>query len=65
MPLPDLSAGEDPYRTQLAHFLDVIAGRTAPLVRPEESWQALRLALAARAAAATNRVQTLGATEVS
>lgn len=59
VPLPDLSAGEDPYHTQLAHFIDVIAGRSAPLVQPEEALDAVRLALAARASAVTNRVQAL------
>ncbi|HVA90842.1 MAG TPA: Gfo/Idh/MocA family oxidoreductase [Chloroflexota bacterium] len=57
--LPDLAASEDPYRTELAHFIDVIAGRAAPLVLPEQSLAALRLALAARQSAATGRVQSL------
>ncbi len=58
VPLPDLSAGEDPYRTELAHFVDVLRGRAEPLVRPEEALAALELAVAARASAATNKALT-------
>jgi predicted dehydrogenase len=59
VPLPDLGLAEDPYRAQLAHFVDVIAGRAAPLVYPEESLAALALALSARTSAATNQSQVV------
>lgn len=57
--LPDLSAGEDPFRTQLAHFVEVVEGHAAPLVQPEEALAALELALAARQSARSNRAITL------
>jgi predicted dehydrogenase len=59
VPLPDFGVAEDPYRAQLAHFVDVIAGGTAPLVHPEESLAALALALSARTSAATNQPQAV------
>jgi len=62
--LPSLDGGEDPYRTQLAHFMDVVAGRAAPLVRPEEALAALELALAARASARTGRPRHLDREDV-
>ncbi len=49
------AASEDPYRTQLAHFMEVIAGRATPLVEPEQSLAAMALALAARESAATGK----------
>jgi predicted dehydrogenase len=55
VPMPDVSVAEDPYRAELAHFVDVLSGRAEPLVRPEEALAALSLALTARAAAAANR----------
>jgi predicted dehydrogenase len=58
VPLPDLSVG-NPYRAELAHFVDVLAGRAEPLVRPEEALAALTLALSARASAATNQPQAV------
>ena len=58
VPLPELAAGEDPYRTELAHFVDVLHGRAEPLVRPDESLAALEVALAARASAATGQAWT-------
>jgi len=58
VPLPDLDAEDDPYRAELAHFVDVLQGRAEPLVRPEESLAALEVAVAARVAAATNSVRT-------
>ena len=63
--LPDLSAVEDPYRAELAHFVDVLAGRAGSLVRPEESLAALELALAARTAARTGRAQPIDGKEVA
>jgi predicted dehydrogenase len=57
--LPDLSGGEDPYRAELSHFMDVLAGHAAPLVTPEQSLQALALALAARASAQSGSVQLI------
>ena len=59
VPLPDLAGGEDPYRTQLAHFMAVIAGTAQSLVQPEEALAALALSVAARASAASGRVQPL------
>lgn len=55
VPLPDLVAGEDPYRTELAHFVDVIAGHAEPVVAPEEALAAIALAIAARRSAETGR----------
>lgn len=63
VPLPDLAGGDDPYRVELAHFVDVLHGRAEPLVRPEEALAALRLALAARASAATNEARLIRAEE--
>lgn len=63
--LPDLSAGENPFHTELAHFIAVLEGHAEPLVRPDESLAALELALAARRAAETGRAQALGAQEVA
>jgi len=63
VPLPDLAGGDDPYRIELAHFVDVLHGRAEPLVRPEEALDALRLALAARASAATNKAQCINEEE--
>jgi UDP-N-acetylglucosamine 3-dehydrogenase len=57
--LPDLAASENPYRTELAHFLEVIEGRAEPLVRPEEALAALALALAARQSAADGEPKNL------
>ncbi|MCA1598598.1 MAG: gfo/Idh/MocA family oxidoreductase, partial [Chloroflexi bacterium] len=57
-PLPDLDVEDDPYRAELAHFVDVLQGRAEPLVRPEESLAALEVAVAARMAATTNSVRT-------
>jgi predicted dehydrogenase len=57
--LPNLSASEDPYRTELAHFIDAIAGRAEPSVLPEQSLAALALALAARRSAETGRIQSM------
>ncbi|MGH2412045.1 MAG: Gfo/Idh/MocA family protein, partial [Chloroflexota bacterium] len=57
--LPNVSASEDPYRTELAHFIEVLAGRAAPSVLPEQSLTALALALAARRSAETGQVQTV------
>jgi UDP-N-acetylglucosamine 3-dehydrogenase len=59
--LPDLAAVEDPYRTELAHFIEVIAGRAEPVVRPEQALDALTLALAARQSAADGAVRHLEA----
>jgi len=59
VPLPDLSVGEDPFRLELAHFMEVIAGRAAPLVEPEQSLDALVVALAALQSAASGRAITL------
>ena len=59
VPLPNLAGGEDPYRTQLAHFMAAIAGTTQPLVRPEEALAALALSVAARASATSGRAQSL------
>jgi predicted dehydrogenase len=59
VPLPEYGVAEDPYRAQLAHFVEVIAGRAAPLVQPEEALAALALALAARASAAANQPQAV------
>jgi UDP-N-acetylglucosamine 3-dehydrogenase len=53
VPGPDLVGGENPYHTQLAHFIDVLHGRAEPLVAPEESLAALSLALEARESATT------------
>ena len=61
VPLPSLAGGEDPYRTQLAHFMAVIAGMAQPLVDPTEALAALALSVAARASAASGRVQPLDA----
>jgi len=61
VPLPSLAGGEDPYRTQLAHFMAVIAGMAQPLVDPTEALAALALSVAARASAASGRVQPLEA----
>jgi UDP-N-acetylglucosamine 3-dehydrogenase len=58
VPLPDLSV-TNPYRVELAHFVDVLAGRAESLVRPEEALAALSLALSARASAATNQAQVV------
>ena len=58
VPLPDLAGGEDPYRTQLAHFMAVIAGTAQSLVQPEEALAALALSVAARASAASGRAQS-------
>jgi len=52
--LPDLST-DNPYRIELAHFMEVIAGQAEPQVRPEEALAALQVALAARSSAATGR----------
>lgn len=54
VPLPNLSV-DNPYRAQLAHFVEVIAGRAAPRVQAVESLAALNLALAARTSAASGR----------
>jgi UDP-N-acetylglucosamine 3-dehydrogenase len=61
VPLPELGMTEDPYRAQLAHFVEVIAGRAGPLIRPEEALAALALALAARASARANQPQAVEA----
>ncbi|MGH2389306.1 MAG: Gfo/Idh/MocA family protein [Chloroflexota bacterium] len=57
--LPDLAASENPYRAELAHFIEVIEGRAEPLVRPEEALAALTLALAARQSAADGEAKSL------
>ncbi|HWE61400.1 MAG TPA: Gfo/Idh/MocA family oxidoreductase [Chloroflexota bacterium] len=54
IPLPDSSVAENPYRTELAHFVDVVARHVPPLVAPEQALAALALAIAARTAAATS-----------
>jgi predicted dehydrogenase len=59
VPLPDVSTGEDPYRTELAHFVEVLEGRAEPLVRPEEALAALQVALLARESAETGRAYTV------
>jgi len=59
VPLPNLAGGEDPYRTQLAHFMAVIAGTAQPLVQPEEALAALALSVAARTSATSGRAQPL------
>ncbi len=61
VPTPDIEATENPYRTELAHFIDVIAGREGPILQAEESLAALALALAARASASTGEPLTLEA----
>jgi predicted dehydrogenase len=53
--LPDLSAAENPYRIQLAHFVDVVARGATPLVTSAEALAALTLALAARQSATTGQ----------
>jgi predicted dehydrogenase len=55
MSIPDVESGENPYGSELAHFVDVVLGRAAPIVLPEESLAALSLALASRDSAATGR----------
>ncbi|HVC81906.1 MAG TPA: Gfo/Idh/MocA family oxidoreductase [Chloroflexota bacterium] len=57
--LPNLAASEDPYRTELAHFIEVLAGRAEPLVVAEQSLAALVLALAARRSAETGQVVSM------
>lgn len=57
--LPDLSGGENPYGTELAHFIDVIAGHTESLVHPEEALAAVRLALTARLSAHTGHAERI------
>lgn len=59
VPLPDLSTSENPYRTELAHFVDVLEKRAEPLVQPEEALAALQVAVLARRSAATGRSYTL------
>ena len=59
VPLPNLAGGADPYRTQLAHFMAVIAGTAQPLVQPEEALAALALSVAARTSATSGRAQPL------
>ncbi len=59
VPLPDLSAGENSYRTELAHFIEVISQGAEPVVRPEQALAALELALAARYSAASGRALTM------
>jgi UDP-N-acetylglucosamine 3-dehydrogenase len=55
VPLPEMMLTSDPYRREIAHFLDLIDGRATPLMRPEESLVALQVALAAAASAASGR----------
>ncbi len=57
--LPDLGGSENPYRSELAHFIEVLEGRAEPLVRPEEALAALAVALAARQSAADGEVKIL------
>lgn len=59
VPLPNLETSENPYRTELAHFLEVIAGQVEPRVSAEESLAALRLALAASESVATGRAVSM------
>ncbi len=61
--LPDLNGTSDPYRLQLAHFLDVIARRAEPEIQPEESLAALRVALAAVASSASGLPQIVEDTQ--
>jgi predicted dehydrogenase len=52
--LPE-SLGEDPYRTELAHFVEVLEGRAQSLVQPHEALAAVALANAARRSAASGQ----------
>ena len=52
--LPE-SLGEDPYRTELAHFVDVLEGRAEPMVLAQQALAALALANAARQSAGTGK----------
>jgi predicted dehydrogenase len=63
IPLPGMS-GDDPYRTELAHFLDVVTGEAETVVRAEQSLAALELALAARTSAERGCTQAIESEEV-
>jgi UDP-N-acetylglucosamine 3-dehydrogenase len=53
--LQDVALTSDPYRRELSHFLDVIAGRVSPLLEAGDSLAALRVSLAASASASTGQ----------
>lgn len=55
VPLPDLATTDNPYRTELMHFLAVIAGYAQAAVSAEESMMALDLAIRARESARLGR----------
>ncbi|HZU14345.1 MAG TPA: Gfo/Idh/MocA family oxidoreductase [Chloroflexota bacterium] len=55
VPLPNLATTDNPYRTELLHFFEVISGHAAASVTAEDSLRALALALCAREAARTGR----------
>ncbi len=54
----DVTRG-NPYQIQLRHFLDVIAGRQAPLVSASDATQTLRATLAVKHAAASGQIVEL------
>jgi predicted dehydrogenase len=56
--LPE-SIGEDPYRTELAHFIEVLEGRAEARVEPGEALDAVALSNAARRSAASGRAVQL------
>jgi len=56
--LPE-SIGEDPYRTELAHFIEVLEGRAEARVQPGEALDAVALSNAARRSAASGRAVQL------
>jgi predicted dehydrogenase len=59
VPLSDLATGENPYRSELAHFVAVLEGRADPQVQPEEALAALHVALLARQSAETGRAHII------
>ena len=57
--IPESPLAEDPYYTELRHFIDVMKGQVEPRVTAEDAKEVLRVALAALESAKTGRAIVL------
>lgn len=58
--VPESPVAHSPYRREMQHFADLVAGRTKPVVEPRDALEAIRIALAARRSAESGRVVAMG-----
>lgn len=63
--LPGFALTEDPYTTQLRHFLDVIRGNAQPIITADDGLAVLQVAEAVARSLATGEVVTLDDEEVA